>query len=341
MTGSSSRSKTIFLPPSARELAIQDIIVALSQGQLGSVDIQRAFQAEQLGAARTAFQQLSEEERIRGQVQTPEITRDLLQGDLSREVDTGRAIDRLRTQELERLETGALTPQQEANLAAQSQAAFAAGAENIQGGLRRGLETLREELAPAAGLRGTDTPIQDRGGRLAEEALRQEGQLARAVSAEELGQRVSLPFQSSQAAQNFQGALSQFRTDLRQQGFANRLQLGQQAGQQGIGLASTGAIGEIGSTLGAFKPAQGTLSKSTSGGFCWVAAEFFGWETPDWHDARRWIVDGWKTTTGRTFLEFYKRFGRQLAWLVRHSHLVRGLLHPLFVWARDKGREMR
>jgi hypothetical protein len=78
---------------------------------------------------------------------------------------------------LQRAVEGA-TPEQLRQLEAMGQAQFAAGEVDISRFETQGLEALREELAPSLGLSSRDTPILDRGARIAAEATRQRGQLA-------------------------------------------------------------------------------------------------------------------------------------------------------------------
>jgi hypothetical protein len=78
---------------------------------------------------------------------------------------------------------GALTPEQEARISEAERTAIEAGTLDIETGVRDQLEILREELAPRLGLRPGDTPITDRGGRIAREGVRATGRLAADVRA--------------------------------------------------------------------------------------------------------------------------------------------------------------
>ena len=67
------------------------------------------------------------------------------------------------------------------------------GRGDIETNLRDTLEILREELAPARGLRPTDSPIIDRGGRLATESLRLGERLSSQVRSGETAALLDLP----------------------------------------------------------------------------------------------------------------------------------------------------
>ena len=101
-------------------------------------------------------------------------------------------------------------------------------------------------------MRPGDTPILDRGGLIAAEALRQQGVLGNVAGQAAAQARLQYPLaasqlqsQQTQAQQTFGNALSQFQQQLNQQAFQNRLLLSQQlggisaqAGQFGLGLAT-------------------------------------------------------------------------------------------------------
>jgi len=74
---------------------------------------------------------------------------------------------------------------------------------------------------------------------------------------------------------------------------------------------------------------------------CHVAAEFYGWGTPDWWDARNWIVEGWQGEEADDFREMYQRDGKELAKRVREDDGYRDSVRPMFEWARAQGAKMR
>jgi len=92
----------------------------------------------------------------------------------------------------------------------------------------------------------------------------------------------------------------------------------------------TGPVGNVGSSE----------SESFNWSACWVAAEYYGWYTPEWWNARTWILEGWNTVLGRLFRAFYLVHGPVVAQLVRSSEELRERWRPLFVWCERCGREL-
>jgi hypothetical protein len=101
----------------------------------------------------------------------------------------------------------------------QADLAIESGLEDINSLARRLGITLRTELAPARGLRPTDTPILDRGGEIQRAGIEQAGQLIRGVRSAEAAQQAQLPLQIQQLLGQLGGAQTQ-------------------AGQAGAGLTS-------------------------------------------------------------------------------------------------------
>lgn len=114
----------------------------------------------------------------------------------------------------------------------------------------------------------------------------------------------------------------------------NQLQavLGALAGLTGASTAITTGLGQF------------SKSKSEGGGasasYCHGAAEYFGWYTPMWFAARRWIAEGWDTPTGRRFRDFYFVHSQDVAADIRGSLEARHQWWPLFKWAAEQGKEM-
>jgi hypothetical protein len=144
------------------------------------------------------------------------------------------------------------TEQQLAAIEDARRAQVASGEFDIERGETEAYRVLREELAPRLGLRPRDTPIQDRGGFISAEGLRQRGQLAQTAAQSAAQARLQYPLaanqlqsQQTQFQQNLGFAISQFQQNLNQQAFQNRLTLAgglggisAQAGQLGLGLAT-------------------------------------------------------------------------------------------------------
>jgi hypothetical protein len=128
-----------------------------------------------------------------------------------------------------------------------SEAAIALGSSDIDRFTKEGLNLVAGELAPSLGLRPTDTPIQDRGFRLAEEGVRQKSQLQRQIRGQAASAQLNFPlaagaFDTAQrgATQQFSQAAQQFQNQLQQQAFINRLNLTNQASSSGLSLAGLG-----------------------------------------------------------------------------------------------------
>ena len=152
---------------------------------------------------------------------------------------------------------GEATPEQIRLIEESTDAALERGLIDIERFETQGLETLREELAPSLGLRPTDTPIQDRGGRLAAEALRQRGALGESLRGVGAQARLNVPLAqsqitqaSTQAASTLQESIKQFQDQLRQQAFTNRLGLQSQVSSLGLGLGSVSPSHSLTSSFG-------------------------------------------------------------------------------------------
>ena len=144
---------------------------------------------------------------------------------------------------------GAATPQQEELINEYADEAINSGNIDIERYRTQGLDALRNQLAPALGLRPGDTPVLDRGALLASEALRQGGQLSSGIRGAAANAKLNYPLAASQLtsaiAQGQQGLLraaGDFQAQLREQAGLNRLRLGEPIS----GLAQMGLSGGIG-----------------------------------------------------------------------------------------------
>ena len=82
----------------------------------------------------------------------------------------------------------------------------------------------------------------------------------------------------------------------------------------------------------------GSRANSSEGGVkCWVAAVYFGWDPPNWHTARTWLLETWQGPLAGSFRWFYSRFGERLAALARRNRVVHAALRPIFMWALRMG----
>ncbi len=255
-------SKTTVSPsePSAEERALQGKQLELATFQLDELRRQSTLQQEfaadigPLLEQQTADAQLARE---RSEKLFP-IQEELLQ----------LALDDIRR-------GGAATPEQIELIQQAGDAALERAGVDIERFRTEGLTALREELAPSLGLRPGDTPILDRGARVAAEATRQGGQLAAGVRGAEATARLNLPLAQSQLLQSsafgqqqLASATSQFQDQLRQAAFTNRLNLQSNVGGLGLGLATGVSVPfpgfQRGSTTSASDP-LGTAAKLAGG----------------------------------------------------------------------------
>jgi len=164
-------------------------------------------------------------------------------------------------QELSRFSSGNLaTPEELQQIDAAIGSASAYGNSDIDKSSSDALSQLRDELAPQLGLKPTDTPILDRGGKVEAEALRQKGQLATSLAGQKANSILNLPVNRSQILTNTLGLLQNMdtqRSQLAESAFINRLRLLGQVSGTGLGFA-TG----VNSTLPSL---TGTIGSTTTG----------------------------------------------------------------------------
>jgi hypothetical protein len=223
--GQTTRSSTVSKPapftPEQDELRK----IALSVGETGLENLLRSTEFQQLLFRDASF----DPSRI----------------DVAGEESAFRGVasqDELLTAELDRIRRGATpTAGQEQLINRIAEERISAGQSDIQAALRDNLRLLREELAPAAGLRPGDSPIIDRGGRLATESLRLSERLASGARGDAAQALLQFPLQSgalqsqqTQAQQGISLALQDFQNRLRSEDFQRRLA----AGQLGLSLAT-------------------------------------------------------------------------------------------------------
>lgn len=145
---------------------------------------------------------------------------------------------------------GAATEEQKRLIGEITDRAIQTGDIDIGRFMDQGFTQLREELAPARGLRPTDSPVLDAGGQILEEALRQKGQLTSQMRGAQANAELNFPLNASQVfsqqnqwQQNFSAQAGQYLMGLRQTADQNRQQLMGQlftapmsAGEQGLNL---------------------------------------------------------------------------------------------------------
>lgn len=85
-----------------------------------------------------------------------------------------------------------------------------------------------------------------------------------------------------------------------------------------------------------------TAAKSFSQPPCWIAAAVFdGWDDPRVNEARNFIFNIWakESILGSLVAKLYTKIGRQVAFFVEKSSILRRLFKPLFETAVRKNRQ--
>lgn len=229
----STKTTLTIQPPTKTERKAGEVALRLAEEQLSAIERQNIFQEEQFAAFGPLIEGFEADALIaREQAEAlAPLQQELL--DL----------------ELERIKRGgAATPEQLELIAGAAQSAIDKGQGDIEAFQQRSLDQLANELAPSLGLRPSDSPIIDRGGRVAEEGLRLAAGLAEGVRGAEFTARLNFPLaveelfaSQGQFQQNLAAEKEAFRQRLAQQAFANRLNLTRQVGGQGLNLSSIGA----------------------------------------------------------------------------------------------------
>ncbi|MES0339847.1 MAG: hypothetical protein ABUK15_07310 [Anaerolineales bacterium] len=240
--GKTKDTSQVALTPEQQKLTQQQ--VTLGEFQKEELERQRLLQEEAFGAvdpSADAFDQFVAEQDQQ-QSGSGDVQDELLQNQL----------DRIRA-------GGAATPEEIDLINSATEQAIAAGETDINRFLKFGLEQLRDELAPQLGLRPGDTPILDRGSRVAGEAARQQGQLVSSLRGQQFQSQLNFPLQRTQVLgglvggqQDMQEQIRQFQAQLKQGAFINRLQLAGGKATAGLGLAGASApnIGPAFSAVG-------------------------------------------------------------------------------------------
>ena len=236
------------------ERGLQEQQVELAQRFMESLGGQTEFQQLLFGAGAPFFQQETEFQNALAGIFPPKEQAALFAEDFGRQRQLGGLSDELFQLELENIRQGtSATDQERALINAATEAAITSGTSDINEARRLGLEALREELAPSLGLRPGDTPILDRGARLAAESARQTGQLVTDLRGQQAEQELLFPlergrFESQQIGQA-QGDILGFRNllaNIQAEAANNRLRLAQGATGGGLGLLGAQTQGQFG-----------------------------------------------------------------------------------------------
>lgn len=230
LAGRTKQTSTPVLSAEQRELTQQQIGVGEFQAE--ELERQRLLQEETFAEAGSSLEEF--EQFVASQ------TGDATQLDAAQDELLQDMLDRIRA-------GGSATPEEIELINSATEQALAAGESDITRFVKLGLEQLREELAPQLGLRPGDTPILDRGGRVAAEGARQQGQLVRDLRGQQFSARLGFPLQRAQAigglnlgAQDRTQAIKAFQGQLTESAFINRLRLAQTSTSAGLGLAGAG-----------------------------------------------------------------------------------------------------
>ena len=245
MSSNKSQSKQQVVPsPSLTRL--QGINLDLAEQQLRVLTNQEAFQNQLYASGSDLIDDFSQ---------------------LSSESDRYRREDMSALETLERSGFEA-TPEQKRLIAESIDASLKAGQSDINQGLEESLGLIRSELAPGLGLRPGDSPLIDRGGLLAREALRQRGLLSLGLRGQQAKAELDYPLIASEA----KTGIKQFQASLQDSAFRNR-------------LALTGGIGGLGLALGTAAPSSAATqtqiaANTRNGGYA-----SSGTTTPDYINA--------------------------------------------------------
>lgn len=264
---------TIAAPPHPLELEFAERQIELLDLQLEQFRTQQSlipgllelsgFEPTDEGGFALSPERLAEEQELfdlQRSASTEALQRSRELGDLELEIAT------LNFERLRDVDQGP-TPEQQALIDQAANAAIAAGESDIDRALSRSLKIIGQELAPSRGLRPGDSPILDEAGFIAEESVRQKGQLTRNIRQFSAGAGLDLPLNTLGIAgtqgtnqQALQQATSEFQQRLAQMAAANRMNM--LSGTAGIGLGlATGVSPGFG-----FSPRGGTTTGTSSRG---------------------------------------------------------------------------
>ena len=253
-------SRTTVTPskPSPEETELTKRQIQLAEFQLTELRAQRELQAAERERLEPFIARLEELAPLQA---------DFARQQLERAGRLGPIEEELLNLELEHIRRGGAATEEEQALIDEAAArAIEQGESDIGRFQSETTERIAQELAPGLGLRPTDTPIQDRAGRIAAEATRQQGQLVSGVRQAQATAGLNFPLARQQlesAQTQFQQQLSQatgqFQQQLQQAAVLNRLRLFQAPQQLGLGLAT-------GITLPSINFPRGQTSTTSGGG---------------------------------------------------------------------------
>ena len=296
--GSKTTVTTNVPPPSETELELQKQQLAIAKSQLEAINQQSAFQQKQFDAAGPLLEGQSKllQQLLAQQGDLdPELAKKrsaLELADLEFALKNAPAQQELLDRQLDTIRRGGrASPEELETINLATEYALDEGGSDIDAFTTDALQQLREQLAPALGLRSTDSPILDRGGDIAREGVRQKGQLSRSLRGAQQTANLNFPLAQQQFAsgvgqgqQSFLEGVKNFQAMLRDSALNARLQLagglgapGELAGRLGLGLA-TGLPG-AGQAIGQMQAqrfASASQTTSQKGGGLGIGTIFGG-----------------------------------------------------------------
>jgi hypothetical protein len=276
MKGGGPTTTVVTTPaPTAEERALTQKQVDLAEAQLKAIQQQTDLQKLLFeGSGDLAAKQTEILNQLIADANKPPSERELKMQGLQDEL-----VDR----QLEALRRGGAASAEELALIGEAtDQAIQAGQFDIDRFSGDAFDQLREELAPALGLSASDTPILDRGGRVASEAVRQKGQLSANLRSAEAQAKLNFPLAReqllagvSQGQQQLLQSAEQFQAGLRSQALLNRLSVSEAMSsrlgmtmQGGLGLATgiPGASSLASAASGLAANRMGNRTQTTTGG---------------------------------------------------------------------------
>jgi len=271
MTGSSSKTKTKKFAFDVEFKRIQAITESILGEALGATLNQQQFQEALFGLLQPEFDRLARESDLADELGTPQARAELLRSTIDQNTELTRQASELTAQAADAAKNlGTLTDDDRALISGTLQGARDVGNREIDSFISGNFRSAKETAA-ARGFRPGDSPVGNIRGRIAEEGVRQKGQLESQLASRGSEMALQLPQQRlaalGQLSGQFQGFAqqgNQFQAALQQNATANRLNLASTTGQLGLGLTGLASTGP--GALGASRPALGTFTTSSSGG---------------------------------------------------------------------------
>lgn len=254
--GTSSQTEKVTLPPpTPEEERLISVMVQLAEAQIEQIVMTENIRDIQV----QEFEGIVEAEASQGLIQ-------------QREQAAGETLDFLSQLQRDLFEGGFIaSPEQQAQIEKAADAALAAGESDIARFAQRQQQQVVNEVGPGLGLRPSDTPIVNRLGGIAEEAVREQGDLVQKIRGRQAELNLELPFLTSDLALRNQ----EFQESLRNRAFLNRIDL---TGGVGGTFGNVLGFNTIGAQQVAQQPrlAQTTTKTQTSQSFLGGVTDIIG-----------------------------------------------------------------